>query len=282
MAIKNWTKRLTRILHREEQGMAMIMALIALALGTLMITPTLNHMVAGVKSAGIKERLTGEFYAADAGIEYAIWKVKNDPLTIYPYSGQIADVNGNNVSITIENVFDRTFKITSIASGTTIESYTSVEYEYYDGDQDWGQNTFLPMNAWIDGNLDLGQWSVIEGGLYIEGDFNGSQADRIEGDIYATGNISLSQSLTIWGSVYSGGTVTLSQNAIVQGDVYALGNIQLQQGCRIEGSAYAGGTISVDASSDIWGSSVEGYAGPWPGPPSWVAEYPKITSYQIH
>ena len=227
MAFKNWTKLLTRILHRDEQGMAMVMALIALALGTLMITPTLNHMVAGVKSVGIKERLTGEFYAADAGIEYAIWEVKNDPLATYPYSEQIADVNGDNVIITIENVVDRTFKITSVAGGTTIESYTSVEYEYYDGDQDWGQNTFIPMNAWIDGNLDLGQWSVIAGGLYIEGDCDVSQADRIEGDIYATGNIDISQSLTVWGSIYAGGNITLTQNAVVQGDAYALANIHL-------------------------------------------------------
>ena len=282
LAIKNWINRLTRRVHRDEQGMAMILALIALALGMLMITPTLNLMAAGVKSADIRQRCTCEFYAADAGIEYALWKVKNDPLATYPYSEQLADINGDNVSITIENVVDRTYKITSITGGTTIESYTSVEYEYYDGDQDWGQNTHIPMNAWIDGNLDLGQWSVIEGGLYIEGDCDISQADRIEGDVYVTGDISITQSLTVWGSVYAGGDVTLSQNAVVQGDVYALGSINLDQGSRIEGSAYAGATITEDASSHIWGSSVEGYTGPWPGPPVWVAEYPRITSYQIN
>ncbi|UCH43253.1 MAG: hypothetical protein JSW16_01565 [Dehalococcoidales bacterium] len=282
MANRKWINRLGQVFHRDEQGMAMVMALIALALGTLMITPTLNHMVAGIKSVDIKERRTGEFYAADAGIEYAVWTVKNDPLATYPYSDQIVDVNGDNVSITIENVVDRTFKITSTAGGTTIESYTSVDYEYYDGDQDWGQNTYISVNAWISGSLDLGQWSVIEGSLYIEGDFDGSQADRIEGDVYATGNVDLSQSLTVWGTVYSGGDIKLTQNVIVQGDVYALGIIDISQGCRIEGSAYAGGTISTDYSSDIWGSAVEGYAGPWPGLPSWVIEYPKITSYQIN
>lgn len=58
--------------------MALVMAMVALLLGALIITPTLNYMVTVLKSVDIHERNTRELYAADAGIEYAIWCVKND------------------------------------------------------------------------------------------------------------------------------------------------------------------------------------------------------------
>jgi len=56
----------------------MVMALIAFAVGSLVITPTLSYMASGVKSSAIHQRLTGELYAADAGVEYAMWCIKND------------------------------------------------------------------------------------------------------------------------------------------------------------------------------------------------------------
>ena len=56
----------------------MIVALIVMALGTLLITPTLCYVATGVKSAAIHERLTQELYAADAGAEYAMWCIKSD------------------------------------------------------------------------------------------------------------------------------------------------------------------------------------------------------------
>jgi hypothetical protein len=64
--LKRWLKTLIREVNTEQKGMAMVLALIVLALGTLLIIPSLSYMVAGVKSTAIHKRLTSELYAADA------------------------------------------------------------------------------------------------------------------------------------------------------------------------------------------------------------------------
>jgi len=58
--------------------MALVWAMITMALGAMLITSTLSYMVAGIKSITINEELTRELYAADAGVELAMWSIKND------------------------------------------------------------------------------------------------------------------------------------------------------------------------------------------------------------
>lgn len=72
------------------------MALITLALGTILITSTLSYMASVIESVDINEELTQELYGADAGIEYAMWCIKND----VSYNSTIT-VGGLEVSITI-------------------------------------------------------------------------------------------------------------------------------------------------------------------------------------
>ncbi len=55
----------------------MVMALIALTLGMLLITPILYYMSTGVKAATVYKGVTSELYAADAGVEYAMWCIKS-------------------------------------------------------------------------------------------------------------------------------------------------------------------------------------------------------------
>ena len=99
LRLERWIKRLVRRGNRGERGQAMIMALIALALGSLLITPTLNYMATGVKSTAIHQRLTSELYAADAGVEYAMWCIKND----VPCNSPIT-VGGIEVNITVSSL----------------------------------------------------------------------------------------------------------------------------------------------------------------------------------
>ncbi|MDD5095688.1 MAG: hypothetical protein PHV74_15140 [Dehalococcoidia bacterium] len=71
-----WVSRLIGRWVGREQGQAMVMALIALTLGGLLITPVVKHVYTGVKAATVYKRLTGELYAADAGAEYGMWRIK--------------------------------------------------------------------------------------------------------------------------------------------------------------------------------------------------------------
>ena len=118
----------------QESGMAMIMALIALALGSLMLVPTLDYMLTGLQSTVIQERRTGELYAADAGIEKALWELTSGNLTMVESENVTLSqfpLNDATVAISIFRVAGEsfpTYQITSTAnstdySSTTIESY---------------------------------------------------------------------------------------------------------------------------------------------------------------
>ena len=271
----------------REGGMAMILALIAFALGSLMIVPTLNYMVTGLQSAVIQERRTGELYAADAGIEDAIWKMKNESLS-YPYSYQLSDINGSSVNVTIENYSDQDYRVTSVASATTIEAYASPNFLYFPGDQDFEKNTILDDNVYVDGDMTVGQSSEIYGDIYVDGDLHLDQAHTIIGIIYATGTITMDQAsggTVITGVIYAGVNLIINQGITIHGDLYAGNNIDISKEVNIidDGNVSAGGAISWNPDkSFIEGEVTEGYSGPWPDPPSWLDEYHKLVSYQIN
>ncbi|MFC2007402.1 pilus assembly PilX N-terminal domain-containing protein [Chloroflexota bacterium] len=104
---------------REESGQALISVLIFLLIGSLTLPPVLSHIGTALKSEQVYESKTDALYAADSGIEDAIWQVKynrleallNDPVydaydfdTTWSYnlSELINDLTAN---VTIQNVW---------------------------------------------------------------------------------------------------------------------------------------------------------------------------------
>ena len=73
-------KKIVNKLVRDEQGQALLMVLVMLLVGSLMVTPVLSFTATGLKSTQTQENRTLEFYATDAGIEDAIWKVKTNTI----------------------------------------------------------------------------------------------------------------------------------------------------------------------------------------------------------
>jgi Flp pilus assembly pilin Flp len=141
-------KSVMKKLVRDEKGAALILALILLLIGGLISAALLGHMGAGILAGTVHERRTAELYAADAGIEDAIWKIKNEEITVCPASPEkscypITDINGKNVTVCIEyDVGAGMYKITSVAmtdgeggggvaaidSSTAVEAYVSFSY----------------------------------------------------------------------------------------------------------------------------------------------------------
>ncbi len=105
-------------LMKNEKGQALVLVLLLLLIGTLIVTPTLNLMGTGVKSGQVYEQKDDEIYAADSGVEDALWHIRNDVIgdvlgtgyneydysTAYPYLYKLL-VNGKNVTVTIQNVW---------------------------------------------------------------------------------------------------------------------------------------------------------------------------------
>jgi len=63
---------------RDGKGNSLPMVLVALAVGTLLVSPLLAHVSTGQKTTEEMERTLRAQYASDAGAEYAIWKLAND------------------------------------------------------------------------------------------------------------------------------------------------------------------------------------------------------------
>jgi hypothetical protein len=67
-------------LRKDEAGYALMWVLVVLILAGIILVPLFLLMTAGLTSSHNHEQRMLRFYAADAGIEDAIWKMQNPPL----------------------------------------------------------------------------------------------------------------------------------------------------------------------------------------------------------
>ena len=129
-------KKLLSSLGRNESGQGVLLAvLILLVLGGVVTVPLLDFMGTGLEAGRVHEIRTEEYYAADAGVEEAIYwlpQLAENNGTAGPYADwnrtSPFDINGKTVNVAIEPV-GIYFKITSTATSvdgreTTIVAYT--------------------------------------------------------------------------------------------------------------------------------------------------------------
>jgi len=64
-------------LIKDESGQALVLTLLMLLISGLIAAPLLSYMGTGLLSGEVYETRTAELYAADAGVEDAIWKIEN-------------------------------------------------------------------------------------------------------------------------------------------------------------------------------------------------------------
>ncbi len=97
-------------IHRQQGGQVFVLALILLCFSSLMVVPVTNWLSVGLKATQVYQRNMKEIYAADTGIQYALWKVKYDPAIIdarqnsiysQTYSYPALPVNNNSVAVTL-------------------------------------------------------------------------------------------------------------------------------------------------------------------------------------
>ncbi len=98
--MKKWLSRL----RRGEAGAALPIVLITLALGSLLVVPSLNYVATSLKTGEMVEKKVVGLYAADTGVEDALWRLKYDEPASFPYSYQLTDINGMSVDVVIDEV----------------------------------------------------------------------------------------------------------------------------------------------------------------------------------
>ena len=101
-------------MRNSEKGQVLPLALIAMAVGTLVITPFLNHASSSFICSRSYGQILSEQYSCDAGVEHAIWRLNYEPsfadsLTAenptvdYPIT--INNMSGNVTVTRIEDTF---------------------------------------------------------------------------------------------------------------------------------------------------------------------------------
>jgi len=106
---------------RDEKGQALVLTLIFLLVGMIILTPLLNFMGTGITGGRVYEQKVDEIYAADAGVEDALWHIRYDQIEDllvdegydeYDYSIPCSYpddydmvVNDNDVGVTIQNIW---------------------------------------------------------------------------------------------------------------------------------------------------------------------------------
>ena len=84
------------LLSKRESGQAFILVLILLLMGGLMLPPLLSFVSTGLKANQVYEEKTDELYAADAGVEYAIYNIRTPDAPFYDELQALAE-NGSYI-----------------------------------------------------------------------------------------------------------------------------------------------------------------------------------------
>jgi hypothetical protein len=129
-------KIVVKRLIKDEKGQALVMVMILLLIGGLITAPLLSNVGTGLTTGEVYERRTVELYAADAGVEDAVWKIQNKdgylPCSPSSYSRNytITDVNGKSVAVDITSewaIDGMTFTYRVLATSTGDGSATEIE-----------------------------------------------------------------------------------------------------------------------------------------------------------
>jgi len=221
-----------KLLKNGQSGQALIMALILLALGSLLVVPILNLASTSLNYHQVIERNTLETYAADSGVEYALCELGNNP---GQYEGELLQetfiVNDRTVNVTAEYLGSNIFKITSTAttdsnSSTTIESYVK-----------------------ITGGTFENSITATSGDLFLED-------SSVDGDIYAGGSVTLKNS-QVTGTITEYGTLEFplldiepyKQEALSGGTIE--GNLVLGTGTHNLGPKYITGYLKIHEGATV-------------------------------
>ena len=264
-------KSVMKKLVRDEKGAALILALILLLIGGLISAALLGHMGAGILAGEVHERRTAELYAADAGVEDAIWRIQSGEVTLC--TGQPIEppfninVNGKSVTVYIEYVGAGTYKITSVAitddgGGTAaIDSSTMVEAYVEAMAFDLLSGALVSMS-----NIDFSKDCVVTGDVYYVGEITGKNYTHTEGEeilvppsAFPTQEQNEAFAQTFKEEALVGGThpgdMPINSDGTL-GPKYITGNLYVEDKVTLNlaGTIYVEGTIDFKKESEVTGS----------------------------
>jgi hypothetical protein len=159
----------------EEKGQALLLALIALAVGALLISPFLTRVSTSLIASRTSEESLAELYSCDAGAEDAIWN-----LTYSDLATALLTTPGDSISYSLnQSVNDLTPYIT-IFRDTVSEASDDFESGEWSGGSGW-------LTPWLhEGSAEIAQNKP------GEGTYQGKSHLRLRDDSYVKRALDLS------------------------------------------------------------------------------------------
>ena len=254
----------------DESGRALALTLIILGIGILLLPVFLSHASTNLLATRAIEEALKEQYAADAGVEYALYMLANN--ADVPFSINTPTLMNNmSVSVTVESEGDY-YKITSIAQDTVIRSYVNYtpggNLEFYEGalvsagDITLAKDCTVAGNIRYGGNFDPTDPFTHTYGIEVQQEIVFPSSDEfvqtykeeaLAGGIY-TGTLTIDSSRTL-GPLYITGDLYVCMNRVITltGTIYVEGNIWAQKDSKFTGSG------SIVAVGDIHMQKVTGF-----------------------
>jgi Tfp pilus assembly protein PilX len=272
-------KDMSRIFLRKsgERGAVLVTALIVFAIGALLVIPAASLMTAGLNAGIANERQTDMIYAADSGIEDAIWKINKLPDSLPGELGTSGDtysyllpatVNEASVNVKIEYYSYELglYIISSSADDAIVKAVIS---------RSPGTNLTAFKGALVSsGNIDLAKNSHVTGDIICGGSFTYDEGtSTIDGSI--TQNVPAGDLVTFFpsasevedfastykdeamsGTIYPDGLNIEQNENITLGDSYIIGNFTVEKDATVNlaGTIYVTGYIDMDKDATITGS----------------------------
>jgi Flp pilus assembly pilin Flp len=181
-------KTIMKRLVRDEKGAALVLAIILLLIGGLISAALLGHMGTGILTGEVYETRTAELYAADAGVEDAIWKIQTNNLAFDPATN-----------------WSQPWHITANGKNVTVVAYR------YDWDWTCAENfTYQILSTAAtddgDGTADIGSSTAIDAHLVVS---YLDLANLLDNAIISDNSIIIHNGVNVTGNVTSGGNVTI-------------------------------------------------------------------------
>jgi predicted acyltransferase (DUF342 family) len=257
------------IARRGERGQALLLAVLALGVGMLVITPFLANASETLLGSGIYARDIHDRYAGDAGIEYGIWGLLNGTWTVTG-SGTldlpVFALNGRDVAVTITDLGSGAYDVRSrVADGTGHLATVASVFRLGGWTSDGDLTGDVSGDVFVSGDASVGGGVTVDGSLYATGNITMDTNAEVTGDVATGGDLNVSNNGVIGGDVSANGTVTLSNNTSVGsleigGDVCAAGDVVLLNNVTVYGDVFVGGDLAMYGNAAIAGNVFTGAA----------------------
>ena len=220
---------------RNEKGSVLPLVLILLVVGGLILTPLLGLMSTGLMAGQAYERHTDRLYAADAGVEDAIWRIQTNNLAFDPATN-----------------WSQPWHITANGKNVTVVAYR------YDWDWTCGEN-FTYQILSTAATLDEGGTAAIAGITAIDAHLVVSYLDL---------------SALLDNAIVSNSTIDIQPNNYINGDVWLpdKDDLDISPTSEIDGNVKDSNNMTIDwptyeQLSPYYLEYVEGAPDPCPGSP---------------